>query len=48
MASHERESGDAIEATLDEALPRVYTSEVFRAKAAAIFQHIHERYSVAA
>jgi type I restriction enzyme R subunit len=39
---------DAIEEALDEGLPRVYTEEVFRAKAGVVFQHVYERYARAA
>jgi type I restriction enzyme R subunit len=39
---------DAIEEALDEGLPRVYTPEVFKAKAGVVFQHVYERYARAA
>lgn len=39
---------EAIEEALDEGLPRVYTPDVFKAKAGAVFQHVYERYSQAA
>jgi type I restriction enzyme R subunit len=39
---------DAIEAALDEGLPRAYTPEVFKAKAGVVFRHIYERYGRAA
>jgi type I restriction enzyme R subunit len=38
----------AIEDALDEGLPRVYTPDVFKAKAGAVFQHVYERYARAA
>jgi type I restriction enzyme R subunit len=39
---------EAIEATLDDGLPRAYTPEVFQAKAGAVFRHVYERYARAA
>jgi type I restriction enzyme, R subunit len=39
---------DAIEEALDEGLPRAYTPDVFKAKAGVVFQHIYERYGLAA
>jgi type I restriction enzyme R subunit len=39
---------EAIEDTLDDGLPRVYTPEVYRAKASVVFQHVYERYGRAA
>jgi len=39
---------EAIEDALDEGLPCVYTPDVFKAKAGAVFQHVYERYSQAA
>lgn len=39
---------EAIEDALDEGLPRVYTPDVFKAKAGAVFQHVYERYARAA
>ncbi|HEX5747235.1 MAG TPA: type I restriction endonuclease subunit R [Archangium sp.] len=39
---------NAIEDALDEGLPRVYTPDVFKAKAGAVFQHVYERYGRAA
>jgi type I restriction enzyme R subunit len=39
---------NAIEDALDEGLPRVYTPEVFKAKAGVVFQHVYERYARAA
>ncbi len=32
----------------DEGLPRAYTKELFSAKAGAVFQHVYERYGMAA
>lgn len=34
---------DAIEAALDEGLPRAYTPEIFKTKAGVVFQHVYER-----
>jgi type I restriction enzyme R subunit len=34
---------DAIEAELDEGLPRAYTPELFKKKANAVFQHVYDR-----
>jgi type I restriction enzyme R subunit len=39
---------EAIEDALDEGLPRVYTPDVFKAKAGVVFQHVYERYARAA
>jgi len=39
---------EAIEDALDDGLPRVYTPDVFKAKAGAVFQHVYERYARAA
>jgi type I restriction enzyme R subunit len=39
---------DVIEEMLDAGLPRVYTPEVFKAKAGVVFQHVYERYARAA
>lgn len=39
---------DAIEAALDEGLPRAYTPEIFKSKAGVVFQHVYERYGRAA
>lgn len=39
---------DAIEQVLDDELPPAYTPELFKAKAVVVFQHIHERYGLAA
>lgn len=39
---------DAIEAALDEGLPRAYTPDIFKAKAGVVFQHVYERYGRAA
>ncbi len=38
----------AIEEALDDGLPRVYTPEVFKAKAGVVFQHVYERFGRAA
>jgi type I restriction enzyme R subunit len=35
---------DAIEAELDDGLPRAYTPELFKTKAGAVFQHVYDRY----
>ncbi|MFC3715526.1 hypothetical protein ACFONC_05105 [Luteimonas soli] len=34
----------AIEDTLDSGLPRAYTPEIYRAKCAALFEHVYESY----
>jgi type I restriction enzyme R subunit len=39
---------DAIEAALDEGLPRAYTPDIFKAKAGVVFQHVYERFGRAA
>ena len=39
---------DAIEEALDEGLPRVYTPDVFKAKAGVVFQHVYEKLGLAA
>lgn len=39
---------EAIEEALDEGLPRAYTPDVFKAKASVVFQHVYQRYAVAA
>jgi len=39
---------EAIEEALDDGLPRAYTPDVFKMKAGVLFQHIYERYAVAA
>jgi type I restriction enzyme, R subunit len=39
---------DVIEQTLDDGLPRAYTPDIFKAKAGAVFQHVYERYAMAA
>lgn len=36
---------DAIEAELDEGLPRAYSPDVFKTKAGAVFQHVYDKYS---
>ena len=38
----------AIEATLDEGLPRAYSPEVFKEKASSVFEHVYQRYGEAA
>jgi type I restriction enzyme, R subunit len=39
---------DAIEAELDEGLPRAYTPELFKTKAGAVFQHVYDKHGRAA
>ncbi len=39
---------DAIEAALDDGLPRAYTPDVFKAKAGAVFQHVYDKHGRAA
>jgi type I restriction enzyme R subunit len=39
---------EAVEEALDAGLPRAYTPELYRAKAGAVFQHVYERFGVAA
>lgn len=39
---------NAIEEALDDGLPRAYTPDVFKSKAGAVFQHVYERYQIAA
>lgn len=39
---------DAIDDTLDAGLPRAYTPDIFKAKAGVVFQHVYERYAMAA
>lgn len=39
---------DTIEEALDEGLPRAYTPDVFKVKSGTIFQHVYERYGLAA
>ncbi|MBK7975404.1 MAG: DUF3387 domain-containing protein [Deltaproteobacteria bacterium] len=39
---------DAIEQALDDGLPPAYTPDVFKAKAGVVFQHVYERYGIAA
>jgi type I restriction enzyme R subunit len=39
---------EAIEEALDDGLPRAYTPDVFKMKAGVLFQHVYERYAVAA
>jgi type I restriction enzyme, R subunit len=36
---------EAIEAELDEGLPRAYSPDVFKSKAGAVFQHVYDKYS---
>jgi type I restriction enzyme R subunit len=36
---------DAIEAELDDGLPRAYSPDVFKAKAGAVFQHVYDKYA---
>jgi type I restriction enzyme, R subunit len=39
---------ESIEETLDDGLPRAYTPDLFKEKAGVVFQHVYERYGLAA